>query len=324
MGRSLVVLLSGRLTKELRVIETVSVVVPYYNGSRFVADAIASVRAQTLPAKELLIVDDGSRPEEAAALDRAAAAAGDSFCRIIHLARNRGVSVARNVGIARATGTHVAFLDCDDLWREDKLDKQMSFFQAHPEYRAVHCSLKVIYDDGRETVSQKGEVGFDDLVSFPCPIFPSAVIMHREALLESGLFDPTKRVCEDLDLFLRFTSHYPIGCVDEPLMTRRVQAEGASRNLPRFFHDADRVYRDFRYVFKDQDAAADALVELHTDFLLRAVYARDRRLFWDVLRRGTRNDVTFRRLVPRLLGGLLRNRLARRPSKVDSGKVDSR
>ena len=291
-------------------LDTVSVVVPYYNGSKFIGDAIRSVQAQTLPPLELLIVDDGSRPEEAEALDRAAASAG-ALCRVVHLPRNRGVSVARNVGIARAAGTYVAFLDCDDLWRNDKLEVQMTFLRDHPDYRAVHSGLKVIYPDGRETQAHKSEVRFEDLASFPCPIFPSALVMHREALFETGLFDPTKKVCEDMDLFLRFTSQYPIGCVDEPLMIRRVQANGASRNLPRFYHDADRLYREYRYVFADQGAGKEALVEMHSDFLLRAIYARDAGLFWNVLRRGTRRDVTWMGLASRTVRGLVKNRLER-------------
>jgi hypothetical protein len=84
--------------------------------------------------------------------------------------------------------------------------------------------------------------------------------------------------------------------------------------LPRFFHDADRVYRDYRYVFADQGAAADALRDLHSDFLLRAVYARDSGLFWNVLRRGTRRDVTWLGLASRTVRGLVKNRLDRRQS----------
>jgi glycosyltransferase involved in cell wall biosynthesis len=271
-------MLSSRRSIEENVVsERVSVVIPYYNGSRFIAEAIASVRAQTLPAHEIVVVDDGSRPEDAAVLDRVAAEAGPT-CRAEHLPRNRGVCVARNLGILRATGTYIAFLDCDDMWRPDKLEKQMGFLADHPDYRAVHCGLQVLYDDGREG---------------------------------SALFDPTKKVCEDLDLFLRFTSQYPIGVVDEPLLIRRVQADGASRNVPRFYHDADRVYRDYRYVFQDQGAAADTLVDLHSDFLQRAIYARDAGLFWNVLRRGTRNDVTVPRLLFRVARDLIRNRRAR-------------
>jgi glycosyltransferase involved in cell wall biosynthesis len=286
---------------------TVSVVIPCYNGSRFLGDALGSIAAQTRPVHEVIVVDDGSRAEEAEAIDRAGREAAIA-CRIIHLPRNRGVCVARNIGVVRATGSHVAFLDCDDLWAPGKNEEQLRFLHDNPEYVAVHCGLRVISGDGRELVVHKTEIRFDDLVEFPCPVFPSAFLCQREALFECGLFDPTKRVCEDLDLFLRFTSQYPIGCVDQPLMIRRVQADGASRNLGAFHHDADRVYRDFRYVFEDRAAAADTLVDLHADFLKRAVYARDASFFWRVLRRATRNDVTVPRVLLRAAQGLVRDR----------------
>jgi hypothetical protein len=194
----------------------------------------------------------------------------------------------------------------------DKTEKQVRFLRENPTYRAVHSAVRVRHEDGREVVANKTQVNFQDLVHFPCPAFPSAVIMHREALLECGLFNPTKRACQDLDLFLRFTSQYPIGVVDEPLVIRRVQADGISRNAPVFWHEVDRVYSDYRYVFADSAAAADTLVELHADFMLRAFYARNGSFFWKIVRRALRRDVTILRLFARFVKGLLVNRLARR------------
>jgi hypothetical protein len=92
---------------------------------------------------------------------------------------------------------------------------------------------------------------------------------------------------------------------------RRVQADGISRNAPVFWHEVDRVFSDYRFVFQNGAAAADTLVELHADFLLRALYARDFGFFWRIVRRALRRDVTFTRLFARFLRGLLRNRLAR-------------
>jgi len=292
---------------------TVSVVIPFYNGSRFIAEALASVSAQTLPVLEVIVVDDGSRAEEGAALDRAAV--GMANCRVVHLERNRGACVARNIGILRAQGHFIAMLDCDDLWLPDKTEKQMRFLRDNPSYRAVHSAVTVRHEDGREVVAHKTQVNFEDLVHFPCPAFPSAVIMQKEAMLECGLFNPTKRACQDLDLFLRFTSQYPIGCVDEPLVIRRVQADGISRNAPVFWHEVDRVFSDYRFVFKDGTAAADTLVELHADFMLRALYARNGSFFWSVVKRALRRDVTIVRLFVRFARGLLRNRLARGKNK---------
>lgn len=299
---------------------TVSVVIPCFNGSRFLGDALASLAAQTIQPLEVIVVDDGSRPEERDTIARLCAAAAP-LCRAIHLPKNRGVCVARNIGIARAKGTHIAFLDCDDMWVPEKLEKQMRFFAEHPDYRAVHSGLQVNYPDGRTLIAHKTEVAFNDLVEFPCPIFPSTLIVDREALFECGLFNPTKKVCEDLDLFLRITSQYPIGCVDEPLIIRRIHDECASRNLRAFHHDADRVYRDFQYVFADQAAATDTLAEIQSDFLLQALYARDPKLFLQVLRRATAPEVAAPKLVARTLVSLVRNWRARNGA---SGHSDGR
>lgn len=298
---------------------TVSVIIPCFNGSRFLGDALASVAAQTLQPMEVIVIDDGSRAEERDSIARVCAEAAP-LCRAIHLAKNRGVCVARNIGIARARGTHIAFLDCDDTWVPDKLEKQMQFLAAHPDYRAVHCGLQVHYADGRTLIARKSEVRFEDLVEFPCPVFPSALVVDRDALFECGLFDPTKKVCEDLDLVLRFTSQYPIGCVDEPLVLRRVHAEGASRNLRAFHHDADRVYRDFQYVFADRAAAADTLAEIQADFMTQALYSRDPKLFWQVLRRATSPEVAAPKLVARTLVSLVRNWRMR---KTNNGQNDA-
>lgn len=285
-------------------------VIPCFNGSRFLGDALASAAAQTSQPIEIIVVDDGSRPEER---DQIARLCGSfPLCRAIHLPKNRGVCVARNIGVARSRGTHIAFLDCDDTWVPDKLEKQLRFFAEHPDYRAVHCGLQVVYPDGRTLITHKTEVRFEDLVEFPCPIFPSALVVDRDALFECGLFNPTKKVCEDLDLFLRITSQYPIGCVDEPLVVRRIHDECASRNLRAFHHDADRVYRDFQYVFADRAKAADTLAEIQSDFLAQALYARDSKLFWQVLRRATAQEMAAPKLVARTLVSLVRNWRARK------------
>jgi glycosyltransferase involved in cell wall biosynthesis len=301
---------------------TVSVVIPAYNSSRTLAEALTSVHAQSYLVHEIIVVDDGSKPEEAAAID---AVAGG--CVLIHLPKNRGPSVARNRGIARATGEWVAFLDSDDLWLPEKLEKQMAYVGGHPDCRAVHSSMKVIGRNGSEHIAEKTAVRFEDLVNFPCPIFPSTVVMHRESLLDAGLFDPTKRCCEDLDLFLRFTFEHPIHCIAEPLIVRRASWEGLSANIPCFWREADRVYREYQYVFPDEGRARNTLTDLHGDFMIRALYARDFGLLWRMGARAVRHDVPLVRVLPRVVASLVRNYLhktrkpkgdSRRPSDADS------
>ena len=288
---------------------SISVVIPYYNGSRTIEDALASVTAQTVAPCEVIIVDDASRPEEAAALDRLAPAPENI---VIHLAQNRGPSVARNVGISRARGEWIAFLDCDDLWEPTKLERQCAVIERNAECRAVHCGMKSVLLDGRQVVAEKGEVIFDDFLVFPCPIFPSAVLMQRQALLECGLFDPTKRCCEDLDLFLRFCyGNGKFYVAPEPLLIRRIQSEGLSRNLATFWNEADRVYRDFLPVFADRQRSRKVLHSVHADMTLRALYARDFKLLWRMLRNATHHDVPISLVLGRAVGRAIQNRLSR-------------
>lgn len=276
---------------------TISVVIPYYNGSRFIGEALDSVRAQTLAPLEIIVVDDGSRPEEAAALDAVA-----SGCVVVHLPRNRGVSVARNTGIARARGDWIAFLDCDDLWEPRKLEVQAAYVTATPECRAVHCGLTNVGLDGSRTDYRKEPVTFEDFLEFPLAIFPSAAMMRRDALFECGLFDPALRCTQDLALFMRFCLlHGRFHAVPEPLMIRRVQKDGVSRNIAVFWDEAERTYRGVLSLFQDRAGAAAVMREIHVDMLLRAAYLRDFALARRIVARASRGDVG----LVRLLGAVL-------------------
>jgi glycosyltransferase involved in cell wall biosynthesis len=286
---------------------SISVVIPYYNGSRVIGDALASVRNQTLAPLEIVVVDDGSRPEEAAALDREA-----RDCLVIHLPRNRGQSVARNVGIGRARGQWIAFLDCDDVWDPRKLEMQAAVAKADPTCLAVHCGVRNVSVDGQESVTPKGEITLDDLLVFPCAIFPSAVLIHRDALLECGLFDPTMGVCEDLDLFVRFCFlGNKFHSVPEPLLIRRIQPDGVSRNIAKFWSDAARVYRDYLPVFRDRRRAIGALREVYVDMAVRAVHARDFKLLWKMFGRATQRDAPISNVASRALSRVILNRFRR-------------
>jgi glycosyltransferase involved in cell wall biosynthesis len=288
----------------------ISVVIPYYNGSRFIGEALTSVRRQTLTPLEIIIVDDGSEPDEARALDELA---GDAI--VIHLPHNRGPSVARNTGITHARGDWIAFLDCDDLWEPPKLELQAAVVASDPNCRAVHCGLLTLHPDGSDSASSKGDIELEDFLVFPCPVFPSTALMQKQALCESGLFDATKRCCEDLDLFLRFVYlHGTIRSVNEPLVIRRLQANGLSRDLGAFWREADRVYRDFMPIFADRvnhRRARASLQSVHIDMAIRAFYARNFGLIWRMLVPATRRDVPLGTVLGVAVAQVVKNRLRR-------------
>src|SRR6267154_1483950 len=115
----------------------VSVVIPVYNGERYLADAIQSVLDQTYQKFEVIVVDDGSTDGSARVAKRFGGA-----IRYVHQS-NGGVSKARNTGITLAQGTYLAFLDQDDLWLPDKLAVQVAYLDSHPEVGVVYCQCEV-------------------------------------------------------------------------------------------------------------------------------------------------------------------------------------
>ena len=130
----------------------ITVVMPNYNGRSFVEQAIDSVLCQTYPNFELLVVDDCSTDDSLQLIQQKAQC--DNRIRIIALAHNVGVANARNAGIAEAKGEYIALLDNDDLWTEDKLERQLALAQKGADI--VYCSFdqKAVYCTAADKLSQ--------------------------------------------------------------------------------------------------------------------------------------------------------------------------
>ena len=196
----------------------VSVIIPTFNRRRLVEQAIDSVLTQEFGDYELIVVDDGSTDDTAAAL----AVYGDRI-RVLRQP-NRGVSAARNTGIRAAKASLIAFLDSDDLWRPAKLTRQTAFLQAHPD--ALICQTEEIWirngvrvNPAKKHRKQSGMI-FERSLEL-CLVSPSAVMMHRRLLDEVGLFDERLPACEDYDLWLRISCRHPVYLIDDPLIVKR-------------------------------------------------------------------------------------------------------
>lgn len=118
----------------------VSVIIPTYNRAAYLPEALASVRAQTFKDYEIVVVDDGSTDSTADLL------AGDADVRYI-ACEHAGVAAARNRGVAEAQGEFIAFIDSDDLWLPEKLERQVSYLDAHPDAQLVFCEYKNYFDN---------------------------------------------------------------------------------------------------------------------------------------------------------------------------------
>jgi glycosyltransferase involved in cell wall biosynthesis len=209
----------------------VSVIIPAYNAERFVRAAIDSVLAQTYTHLEVIVVDDGSKDGTRAAVQ----AYGE---RVRYLRQeNARQAAARNRGIAETRGELLAFLDADDVWREDKLEKQVALLEREPGLGLVYCSL-------REVDLQDGPIGDaharlrghclrEVLLGRSTGGLGSTALVPRAVLERIGTFDVELPPCEDTDLFWRIAVRYPIDYVDEPLVRYRIHPGNAHANLAR-------------------------------------------------------------------------------------------
>ena len=196
---------------------SVSVIIPTFNRAGVLGRAIESVLQQRLPAKEIIIVDDGSidnTQQVVAALQRSAAVPINMLYQ-----HNSGVSAARNSGIRRAGGEWIAFLDSDDAWLPDKLKKQAELIEQHPGYRLCHTQEKWIRNGVRVNQMKKHAKGgghiFQQCLPL-CVISPSSVVIHCSLFDDVGLFDETLPACEDYDLWLRICAHEAVLFVETP------------------------------------------------------------------------------------------------------------
>ena len=183
----------------------VSVVIPAYNASRYIAETLDSVFAQRFRDFEVIVVNDGS--PDTPALEAALAPYRN---RIEYLVReNGGPSAARNTAIRRARGSLVAFLDGDDRWLPECLADQVARATEHPSAAVLHADAEVVGDPRCEGLtlqqlnSSEGEVTFLRLIDERCVITTSCSMVRREVLLDVGMFDETLRRSEDFDLWLR-------------------------------------------------------------------------------------------------------------------------
>jgi glycosyltransferase involved in cell wall biosynthesis len=224
----------------------VSVIIPAYNGERFIAETIQSVRAQTLPVSEIIVVDDGSSDNTA----KVAEALGVIVIR----QRNTGVSGARNAGIRAATQPWVSLIDQDDLWEHEKIELQWQALQRHPQAGLTSCYMTWFEDPSikgstllTDTDSSDGfawkQTHEIDLKQADGPIFtyfpqvayepllnrmwdkPSNFMVRRDLLLSVGGFDERLRQNEDLDCFLRLIARCPFVIVERPLVRRRIHEQ---------------------------------------------------------------------------------------------------
>ena len=195
----------------------ISVVIPSYNRIEFLKRSIDSVINQTKKPLEIIVVDDGSTDGTETMIK-----SDYDFVKFIKQ-KNKGVSAARNIGIKVSIGEWICFLDSDDEWKKDKLEKQINAMKSNPGYKFFHSNEIWIKNGLRINQKKKhkkygGDI-FDKCLDM-CRISPSSVMIDKTVFDEVGNFNEDLVVCEDYELWLRICDKYRVFFIDEPLIIK--------------------------------------------------------------------------------------------------------
>ena len=241
----------------------VSVIIPTHNREKFISECVQSVLAQTLPAREIIIVDDGSTDATYNILRDLGFNSLSTKKTVLRyfFQKNRGVSSARNLGIKEARSEYIALLDSDDLWLKSKLDRQVSEFQNDTQSSRL-CHTDEIWIRNGVRVNQhkkhkkNGGNVFQSCLKLCC-ISPSSAMMHRSVFADFGFFDEDLPACEDYDFWLRYSAKEDVNFIDEPLIIKKGghsdQLSGAHWGMDRFrIYSIEKILEehDLKLVYK--------------------------------------------------------------------------
>jgi glycosyltransferase involved in cell wall biosynthesis len=264
----------------------VSVVMPTYNRGYIIGEAVKSVLLQTYRELELIIVDDGSTDDTGEMVR----GFKDERIRYVRHEQNRGCSAAYNSGMATATGDAIAFLDSDDLWKPEKLERQVSFLSRFPQVDIVFTNLHLMGNSvpngllmnimqrftGLLTRSHTAnEYVFTGREMYLClleeiPIKPSAVLFRRQVLGTVGQFNEAWPSGTDWDFFLRFSRSSAFGYIDQPLVVQRRTGDATHQK----FREQDKLFL-LEILLKEKERLkqdAEALTSVNRGIASHCVY----------------------------------------------------
>lgn len=207
----------------------VSVIMPAYNAEKTVVEAVESVLNQTYKDFELIVINDCSKDKTADVLEKIAVK--DARVRVLHNRENSGVSATRNYGVSEAQGEWIAFLDSDDMWRSDKLEKQIEVVKSHPEAVLSYTASSFIFADGTASsyiMRAEEKTSYKTLLKKNLVSCSSAMVKTD---IMKNIKMPNDAMHEDYYVWLTILKEhkYAYG-VDEPLLIYRLSENSKSSN----------------------------------------------------------------------------------------------
>lgn len=206
----------------------VSILVPTYNRRALLLEALDSIAHQSYDDYEVIVIDDGSTDGTAQIFDPPR-----PKTQYVCQPRNAGPAAARNRGLIEAAGQYVTFLDSDDLWRPDFLQRFLDFFKSNPQLMIAYCRMDNVDQNGNATTGNQRRCYAGKITeSLFCSTFihTPSVMARREILNEAGGFNADLPVVEDYHLWLRLSLKYEFGFIDEALSLRRRHGGSLSRH----------------------------------------------------------------------------------------------
>lgn len=220
----------------------ISVIIPTYNREKLIERAVRSVLNQSYSKLEVIVVDDGSTDQT----ETIVKGIPDERVHFYKLSQNGGAGHARNEGVKLSNGEIIAFHDSDDEWRPEKLQRQMDYWQEHPEFSMVYCAYLCHLADGRTKripAEQREELEGDlfapllkrNIIGAP------TILAIKKKFLECGGFDISYQSLEDWEFLLRFARENKIGYVNEILIDVHMGNDGVSSNVGEYFNSRCRM-----------------------------------------------------------------------------------
>lgn len=216
---------------------SVAVVIPAYNAEPFIRRAVDSVLGQTVPPERLIVIDDGSRDNTRAILE----SYGDRLELLTQ--QNQGPSVARNRALKMIDSDFVAFVDADDAWEPNKIERQLEAFRANPDAVLCYTGIRVIDPSGAEKINPPiTEDALYRTMRFTSPGIPPSCMMFRtQAYRDIGGFNAALRGIDDWDFVARMSRRGPFCCVPEPLLIYYALEVSLSSDADRIFSEVGKM-----------------------------------------------------------------------------------
>ncbi len=215
-----------------------SIIIPTYNRAKFIKETIQSVLDQTIRDLEVIIVDDGSTDETNSIVENLSK--NDNRIKYFYRKNCGRPSIPRNLGFKNSTGEYLAFLDSDDIWLPQKLEKQIYVFESDKSGKLgfLDCGHIIIDENGIEMKryysfhNYRGDI-FQELLRNNLILTPGSILIKRTVLDAVGLFDERFKCMDDWDMWLRISKRYNFDSVGKNLFKYRVHRNSVTVGLPK-------------------------------------------------------------------------------------------